>query len=146
MFDLTPFDKSSRRWLDRVDRDLRQLDRWMGGNFGEMMRTDIEDKGDHYELSAELPGFDKSEIKLQIHNDHLTINATHAEETQKEDKDRHFTSRERSYSNYQRSFNVSDIESDQIKAEFKNGVLLIKLPKKNVTEAEGEGPIDITIE
>ena len=132
--------------MNRMDRDFRQMDNWMNSFFNEGMRTDIEDKGEHFELTAELPGFDKSEIKMELQNDFLTISATHNEESTKEDKEQHYTTRERNYCNYQRSFNVSGIDSESIKADYKNGVLHVNLPKKDPKQLEGDGAKQIAIE
>lgn len=92
--------------------------------------TDIIDKGDHYLLQAELPGFKKNEINIDIENDILRITANHKEEFKEE---RHnFIRQERRYNSYSRAFNVSGISKNEITAAYNNGILEVKLPKENV--------------
>ena len=84
MFDLIPFGRNERnlfRYLDNVEKSLFDgLDTRVS-----RFRTDILDKGDRYLLEAELPGFKKEDIHLDLEGDILTIRAEHTEE--KEDKD-----------------------------------------------------------
>lgn len=101
-------------------------------NFG----TDVIDKGDHYLLQADLPGFKKEEINIDLDNDVLRITASHKEET-KEEKD-NYIRQERSYNTYSRCFNVSGITKDNITAAYNNGVLELKLPKENGEIAENK--------
>lgn len=93
-------------------------------------KTDITDNGDSYLLEADLPGFDKKDIKLDINGDWLTINAErHSEHEEKDKKDKYICC-ERSYGSYSRRFNVSGVKTDEIKAKYDNGVLKLTLPKK----------------
>ena len=98
----------------------------LGGMFNSF-KTDILDKGDYFELQADLPGFSKEEIEIGIQGDYLTISAEHKEES-KEEKD-NYIHQERRYGSYQRSFNVANIDTNLINAEYKDGVLNLKLPK-----------------
>ncbi|QHQ62594.1 Hsp20 family protein [Anaerocolumna sedimenticola] len=103
--------------------------------FGDLMNglgsfsTDVIDKGDHYLLQAEMPGFKKEEISIDLDNDALRITAKHREES-KEEKD-NYIRQERRYNSYSRSFNVSGISKDNISASYNNGILELKLPKEN---------------
>lgn len=98
----------------------------IGGTFNSF-KTDVLDKGDHFELKADLPGFSKEEIEVGIQDDYLTISAVHKEES-KEEKD-NYIRQERRYGSYQRSFHVANIDTQSINAEYKDGVLNLKLPK-----------------
>lgn len=98
----------------------------IGGMFNSF-RTDVLDKGDHFELKADLPGFAKEEIEVGIQGDYLTIMAEHKEESN-EEKDSYIR-QERRYGSYQRSFNVANIDTSSIDAEYKDGVLSLMLPK-----------------
>lgn len=81
-------------------------------------------------MKADLPGFDKKDIKLDINGDWLTINAErHSEHEEKDKKDKYICC-ERSYGSYSRRFNVSGVKTDEIKAKYDNGVLKLTLPKK----------------
>ena len=93
-------------------------------------RTDILDEGDYYLLESDLPGFDKNEIELNLNGDVLTIRAqrhSRAEDPAQKDK---FVRRERSSGSYGRQFNVSEIDTDHIRATYENGVLVLILPKR----------------
>ncbi len=108
--------------------------------FGDLMgsfdnfSTDVIDKGDHYLLQAELPGFKKEEINIDLDNDVLRISAGHKEEI-KEEKD-NYIRQERRYNSYSRSFNVSGITKENISAAYNNGILELKLPKENAEVVE----------
>jgi HSP20 family protein len=127
MFDLMPFGKNQRSLWDPFEDFEREFfsNRMPAVN---AFKTDVLDKGDHYVLEAELPGFNKEDIHIELNGDYLTIHAEHNEEEKKEDKK--FVTRERRYGSFSRSFNVSNVKVDQIEAEYKNGVLELKLPKQ----------------
>ena len=91
-------------------------------------RTDIVDKGDQYVLSAELPGFSKEDIRIDINGNSLVVSAKN-DVTNDETKD-NFVRRERSFGSFSRSFDVSDINTSDIQASYDNGVLTLQLPKK----------------
>ncbi len=128
MFDLIPFRKtrdSMMSLFDRVEKNFMQ-------NFGIELpdfKTDIVDKGDKFVLEAELPGFDKGDIDIHVDDDRLTITAEHSE-SKEESKD-DYIRKERKYGSFARSFDVSNIETEKIKADYKNGVLTLVLPKKD---------------
>ncbi len=93
-------------------------------------RTDLRDNGDSYVLEADLPGFDKSDIEINIEGDVLTIKAERHSEHEEEDKKGKYIRCERSYGSYSRKFDVSEIACDNIKAKYENGVLSLDMPKK----------------
>ena len=90
---------------------------------------DFIDEGDHYNIHAELPGFTKENVDVQINSDGMTIRAK--KETEKEDKKKNYLHRERAYSAFERSVSFPE-EVDPAKAEGKmnNGILELKIPKK----------------
>ena len=93
-------------------------------------KTDIQDKGDHYLLEADLPGMKKVDIAIDIDGDNLTIKAERRNEH--EEKDKSYVRCERSYGSYARSFDISGIKAEGIKASYNDGVLSLTLPKKEV--------------
>jgi HSP20 family protein len=97
-------------------------------------RTDIKDAGDKYIMESELPGFEKEDIKLDINGSYLVISAEHKTENDKKDDKGNYIRRERSFGSYKRSFDISDVDTDTISAEYKNGILIIDLPKKKPEE------------
>ena len=100
------------------------------GNAGlEEFKTDVTDEGDHYLLEADLPGFEKKDITLDIQGNTLTVHAErHSRVEEKDQKDK-VIRMERSYGSYTRSFDVSGVDADQIKAKYTDGVLSLTLPK-----------------
>ena len=92
-------------------------------------KTDIQDKGDHYELMADLPGFKKDDIKIDLDDNCLTISAERHSEYEEKDKKGNFVRCERSFGSYSRSFGVEGIQTDSIKASYSDGVLKLVLPK-----------------
>lgn len=105
--------------------------------------TDVIDLGDRYQLQAELPGFQKEDINVDLKNDILTISAVHNEETSSEDK-KNYVRRERNYSSYSRSFRVDGLESSDIDASYNNGILEINFPKKDLSVKEEAKKIEVT--
>ena len=93
-------------------------------------RTDIRDDGDKYVMESELPGFEKEDIKLDINGSQLTIAAEHSTNNDEKDDKGNYIRRERTYGSYKRSFDIGDINTEAISAEYKNGILTIELPKK----------------
>lgn len=100
-------------------------------------KTDVIDEGDHYILEADMPGFDKKDIKLDINNDTLTVRAERHSKIEEKDKDK-IVRLERSYGSYSRQFNIVGIDADKIKAKYDNGVLKLTLPKKYDTLSESK--------
>ena len=94
-------------------------------------KTDVLDEGDHYELEADLPGFQKEDIQLELQGDTLVISAERHSNAEEKNKDGKVLRMERSYGSYQRSFDVSRIDTANIHAAYENGVLKLQLPKKN---------------
>ncbi len=96
------------------------------------IRTDIRKTEDGYLLEAELPGFKKEDISVDIENEILTIKAHKNRDS--EEKTDSYIRTERSWGEYQRSFNVKGIDTDAVKAKYENGVLALTLP--SITPAE----------
>ena len=107
--------------------------RFWGDNGMTSFKTDIRDEGNAFVLEAELPGFQKEDIDIQLSDNNLTITAKHQTASEEKDKGGNYIRRERSWGSYSRSFDVSDIDTTQIKAGYQNGVLTLNLPKR--TEA-----------
>ena len=132
MFALTPFEKRSYD-LFNAFHDFE--DDFFKSQQLRSFKTDIRDDGDKFVLEAELPGFEKEDIRLDITGDTLTLSAEHKTETEDTKKD-NYIRRERTFGSYQRSFDLTGIDTDKIEAEYKNGILELTLPK--MTEQKPE--------
>ncbi len=100
------------------------------------------DRGDHYELQAELPGFEKEDINIDLKNDMLTISASHKEESSENEK-KNYVRRERRYSSYSRSFHVEGLSPADIDASYNNGILEVRFPKRDLVSKEEAKRIEI---
>ena len=108
------------------------------------MRTDVIEKDNCYQLEAELPGFNKEDIKIDLKNDVLTISASHSENSDEKDNNGKYIRRERRTSSYQRSFRVNDLKAEDIIAQYRNGVLTVNIPKKEaIPEKEEVSRIEV---
>ncbi len=145
MFELRPFEHRSTRAMRPYDpfREMEELERaFFGGRpfAGERsyaglteFKTDIQDKGDSFLLEADLPGFKKEDIHVDLDGETMTISAERHSEHEEKDKEGSYLRCERSYGSFQRSFDVSGIEESAIKAEYTDGVLRLTMPKKQQT-------------
>lgn len=95
-----------------------------------LMKTDIKDKKNKYEVVIDLPGYEKDNINIELNNGYLEVSAK-VEKNEKQENEEKFVRRERFYGECSRSFYVGDeIKEEDITAEFKNGILKIDIPKK----------------
>ena len=113
------------------------MSRFFDGPAFTQFRTDVTDEGDHYLLEADLPGFEKKDISLDIHGDTLTVRAERKSKVEEKDKKDKVIRMERSYGAYTRSFDISGVDADKIKAKYKDGVLRLTLPKQERHLPEG---------
>ena len=107
-------------------------------SFTSLMKTDVIEKDDSYQLEAELPGFNKEDIKIDLKNDLLTISASHSENSEEKDNNGKYIRRERKTSSYQRSFRVQDLKPEDIIAQYRNGILTVNIPKKETLPEKEE--------
>lgn len=127
MFDLMPFRNNNSSLFNYLDNFEKNFFNDFHSNISQF-RTDIIDNENHYLLQAELPGFNKEDIKIDLTDNLLTISAEHKED--KEEKKDNFIKKERKYGSFSRSFDVSGIDVEKITAEYKNGILELQLPKQ----------------
>ena len=96
-----------------------------------IMKTDIKEKKDKYIIDIDLPGYEKENIKMSVEDGYLTVNAT-VNSNKEEKEEGKFVRKERYMGSCSRSFYVGEaVESEDIKASFKNGTLKIEIPKKD---------------
>ncbi len=95
-----------------------------------VMKTDIKEKEDKYFIDIELPGYEKENIKIDVEDGYLTVHAE-MDSNSEEKEEGKFVRKERYIGSCSRSFYVgTEIQSEDIKASFKNGMLKIEIPKK----------------
>lgn len=139
MFEMRPYRKNTQMNLWNPFSEMAEMERRFFDNdfFSTRslaeFKTDITDEGDHFELKADLPGFRKEDIQLDLAGDTLTIRAERHSEQEEKDKQGKFVRCERSYGSYSRSFDVSGIQADGIKATYNGGVLTLEMPKQDVS-------------
>ena len=115
------------------DNDAKNVEKNLyGRKAAHMMKTDIKEKADGYELVMDLPGFTKDEIQATLENGDLTIQAEKGlDKDEKEKETGRYIRRERYAGAMSRSFYVGEnVEQEDIKAEFKHGILKLFVPKK----------------
>ena len=145
MFELTR--RNNNHHLNNYNpfREMEEFERnFFGYPFGSFFgnqdlaefKTDLTDEGDHYLLEADLPGFDKKDIHLDINNDVLTVSAERHSKIEEKDKKDKVVRIERSYGSYSRQFDVSGVKTDEIKAKCQDGILTIVVPKTEKPEEE----------
>lgn len=96
-----------------------------------LMKTDIREKEDAYLVDIDLPGYDKKDIKISVEDGYLTVSAKTESNNDEKDEKGNFIRKERYSGECSRSFYVGeDIETEDVKASFKNGILTLDIPKK----------------
>ena len=126
---------------DRAERKL------YGSNANNLMKTDIKEHKDGYELEIDRPGFQKDDLQAELKDGYLTISASkQVNKDEKEKETGKYIRRERYSGSCQRSFYVGDaLTQEDIKAEFKHGILRLFVPKKEaVPEVEERKFVSIT--
>ncbi len=136
MLNLTPYRKHNEATMYNPFRELEDFERSIfAPDTLASFRTDIEDEGDKLVLSADLPGFDKKDIHIDVDDDQLVIHAERHSNYEKQEKKNGYLRCERSYGSYSRSFSLDGIDADKISASYNNGVLTLNLPKQAPAKA-----------
>ncbi|NCE64361.1 Hsp20/alpha crystallin family protein [Pseudoflavonifractor sp. 524-17] len=128
MFGMLPFERGNDNFFDTFDNFQRKV---FGDSAASLpaFRTDIRDGGTQFVLEAELPGFRKEDIKLDLKDGILTISAEHTEKKEEKDGKGQYIRRERRYGSFSRSFDVTGIDESGITAAYRDGILELCLPK-----------------
>jgi len=122
------FEEFNKQFFSDMQIPKMPLD--IDSGFSMSVKTDVVDKGDYYEIKADLPGVEKSAIKVNVKDNILSIEAKtqKSEEDKKGDK---IIKQERFVGSFYRAMSLpSDANPDKMTTEYKNGVLTIKIPKK----------------
>ncbi|MCD7739266.1 MAG: Hsp20/alpha crystallin family protein [Lachnospiraceae bacterium] len=101
------------------------------GREAEMMRTEVKENDADYEVTMNLPGIQKENVKVQLKDGYLTVGASSDTNNDQKDDEGRYIRRERYVGSFSRSFYVGeDVKQEEIKAKFENGTLVLTVPKK----------------
>lgn len=141
---LSDFNRALRSYSDFLwDEDIDK--KLYGKNARNIMKTDVKDSGDHYDVAIDLPGFKKDEISVSVENGYLTVSAEKGQEKEeKEEKNGRYIRRERCAGSVSRSYYVgSAVKPEDVKAKFEDGILALQVAKKEEKEEEKKALIKI---
>ena len=109
-----------------------------------IMKTDVKETDNSYELDIDLPGFKKEDINVQLDNGYLTIAASKSLEKEDEHEKSHYIRQERYSGSMSRSFYVGkDVKQEEIHAKYEDGILKLAVPKKAAKAIETNKYIQI---
>ena len=113
-------------------RDFRNIERKLyGKNAAHVMKTDVTEHDDHFEIAIDLPGFKKEDVTIDLENGYLTVGAAKGVDKDENDKEGKLIRQERYSGAMQRSFYVGEnVTEEDIKAKMEHGVLTLTIPKK----------------
>lgn len=145
--DMNPFSGLERQF-ERMQEQIEQaMKLWNIDQFGmpgsetARMGVDLADHGDEYVLTADVPGFEKEDIDVQLSEKTLHITAEQEQETETDAE--FYLKSERTRRSLRRSVRVPDsIDEGAVEATYRNGVLTVTLPKREPTDVDGQ-TIDI---
>lgn len=129
MFELTPFTRNSLSDYNPFGELADFAGFFPSRRSFEGFKTDIKDNGSEYIVEAELPGFSRENISVDIDGGYMTISAKRSSESENTNESRIHS--ERFYGTFTRSFDVSGVKDDEISAKYTDGVLKLTLPKKD---------------
>lgn len=107
----------------------RGRDPLYGKHARNLMRTDVRETEDSYELDVDLPGFKKDEVNVELENGYLTISAAKGLDRDQKDGEGRYIRQERYSGQCSRSFYVGDIRPEDVTASFEDGILRLTFPK-----------------
>ena len=113
------------------DKDEKKAEKKLYGHRAQnLLKTDIKETKEGYELVIDVPGFKKEEVKVALKDGYLTVSAAKGLDKDEEDKKGHYIRQERYSGAMSRTFYVGeDVKQEDIKAKFENGILSLSVPK-----------------
>ena len=132
------FDDDFDDWFDFRMPQFPDVDKVLYGRHAKnIMKTDVKENGDKYEVSVDLPGFDKDNVKVELKNGYLTISAEKGLDKEDKNEDRKYLRKERYEGSMSRSFYVGEETAEEdVKARFEDGVLKLAFPKEQPKKVE----------
>ncbi len=129
------------REFERMNRDTNRA--LYGRKARNLMKTDVRETDDGYELDVDLPGFKKDEVDVKLSDGYLTISAAKGLDKDEKDKKGNYIRRERYSGAMQRSFYVGDVKGEDVHAKFADGILSLTVPKADVKKLPEHNTIAI---
>ena len=108
-----------------------------------LMKTDVRETDDTYEIDIDLPGFKKDEIRVDLEDGYLTISAAKGLDKDEKDKKGRYIRQERYAGACSRSFYVGDVETKDVSAKYEDGILRISMPRQAKKELPKTSSISI---
>ena len=132
-------------WMDFSFPQVTDVDKELYGKHAKnMMKTDVKETENGYEVAVDLPGFKKDEVKIQLDNGYLTIAAAKGLDKDEQNKKGKYIRRERYAGSMSRSFYVGeDVKQSDIHAKYEGGVLTLDIPKPDQKAVEESKYISI---
>ncbi|WP_040640441.1 Hsp20/alpha crystallin family protein [Pseudoramibacter alactolyticus] len=125
--------------MNTFDRDF--FSHW---DSSKLMRTDVKENDDSYELKVNLPGLKKEDVRIELNQDYLTISAKAQNANDEKDDSGKYVRRERYYGSYQRQFYLGEgVKQEDIHASMADGVLTLTIPKVDQQQVETAHRIEI---
>ena len=132
--------------IDRFfDTDLFD---WTSKNYSRtntpLPSVNVKESDNEFSIEVAAPGFDKTDFKIEVHNDVLTVSSEKQTENETKDESERYTKREFSYQSFSRSFSLPlTADGDKVEAVYDKGILTVSIPKKE--EAKPKAPRAIEI-
>ena len=138
-------------WSENLFDDLFNLDKAFFGTrnplYGkhgkDIMKTDVQESDTSYTVDIDLPGFKKDEVNVELKDGYLTVSAAKGLDKDEKDQQGRYIRQERYAGACSRSFYVGDVQPEDVKAKFEDGVLKLTVPKKDVPALEAKNQITI---
>ena len=130
-------------WRTDLDRDWFNMDRELYGKHAKnLMKTDVRESENGYEMAIELPGFQKEDIKVDLKDGYLTVTAQ-KNLNKEEHKDKKILRQERYSGSCSRTFYIGDVKAEDVKGKYDAGVLTLVFPKEDQKKIDEKRTIAI---
>lgn len=146
---MTLVKRNTDNWLPSIFDDMFKTDWIDGGSTQSRIGTsvpavNVKESDDFFTLEVAAPGKTKKDFNLELDNGTLTISSEERSEEEKKENNGRFTRREFSYNSFKRAFTLPEtVDVEKISAQYKEGVLIVNLPKKEDAKVQAKRMIDI---
>lgn len=131
-------------FFDRWMSDFPKVSDYFGSKDTALMKTDVKETDDGYDVEIDLPGFKKEDVNAQLNDGYLTVTASRSSDDGEKNDEGKYIRRERYQGSCSRSYYVGDaVTEEDIKAKFDNGILTLHIPKTEQKKVETQKYIPI---